>query len=132
MLHPRSNTPVRTAIAYLVSLLCHGAVLIPLAHISGWSATPPRYSMQRGGAASPSLRASLAAPGNAEDLDETQAAISALPPAAELAQETLPLPEPKLTVLPESKVLAQVAFPAATRPADTAALKRHVAAISPP
>jgi protein TonB len=90
-------------------------VLIPLAHISGWSSTPPRYSMQRGGAASPSLRASLAAPGNAEDLDETQAAISALPPAARLVQEPLPLPKPKLTVLPEAKVLARLDSQAAPR-----------------
>jgi protein TonB len=107
---------VRTAIAYLTSLLCHGAVLIPLAHISGWSATPPRYSMQHGGPASVSLRASLAAPGDAAELDETQAAISALPPAGQTGQESPPLPELKLMVLPETKVLARVNFRAAVRP----------------
>jgi TonB family protein len=100
-----------------MSLLCHGAVLIPLAHISGWSATPPRYSMQRGGPASPSLRASLAAPGDAADLDGTQVVVSAISPSARAGQESLPL-QPKLAVLPEAKVLARIDFKTPELPQD--------------
>ena len=66
--------------------------------------------MQHGGPSSPSLRASLAAPGDAADLDETQAVVSALPPAGSAAPELPPQAEPKLMVLPETKVLAGVDF----------------------
>ena len=61
--------------------------------------------MQHGGPASVSLRASLAAPGDAAELDNTQATVSALPPAGQAGQESPPLPEVTLTVLPETKVL---------------------------
>jgi periplasmic protein TonB len=126
---------VRTAIAYLTSLLCHGAVLIPLAHVSAWSATPPRYSMQRGGPASLSVRASLAAPGDAADLDDTQTLVSALPLCGQARPESPPLLAPKLVVLPETKILARVDFnakaskPASLKPQPTpvAAAKRATA-----
>ena len=99
---------MRTAIAYLTSLLCHGAVLIPMAQVAAWHNTPPRYSMQGGGPAAVSLRASLAAPSEAADLDETQAVVTALPSSGQAGLESPPLPEPELTVLPEAKVLARV------------------------
>ncbi|MGA7700245.1 MAG: energy transducer TonB [Thermoguttaceae bacterium] len=123
---------MRTAIAYLTSLLCHGAVLIPLASISGWSATPPRYSMQHGGPASVSLRASLAAPGDAAELDNTQATVSALPPAGQAGQESPPLPEVTLTVLPETKVLARVNFRAAARSNSAVVSRSDGAAVALP
>jgi len=97
---------VRTAIAYLTSLVCHGVVLIPLAHISAWSDTPPRYSMQRGGPAAVSLKASLAAPEEAGELEETQVVVAAMPPYGQAEPELPPQPEPNLTVLPQAKVLA--------------------------
>jgi protein TonB len=96
---------VRTAIAYLISLLCHGAVLIPLAHLSAWSDTSPRYSMQGGGPAAVSLKASLAAPNDGGEFEETQVVVAAMPPYGQPAPE-LPPPEPNLTVLPEAKVFA--------------------------
>ena len=99
---------MRTAIAYLTSLVCHGVVLIPLAHISAWSDTPPRYSMQRGGPASVSLRASLAAPDEAGELEDTPVVVAAVPPCGQAEPESPPQPEPKLTVLPEARVLAHV------------------------
>ncbi len=61
--------------------------------------------MQRGGPVSLSLRASLAAPGDAAELDETQATVSAVAPSG--------LPGPELLPLPEVRVLARRDFKAA-------------------
>ena len=98
-----------------MSLLCHGLVLIPLASLPAWSDTPPRYSVQRGGAAAPSLRASLAAPEEASELEETQAVVTSLPSYEQTIPASPPQPEPNLTVLPETTVLARVASRVATQ-----------------
>jgi len=108
-----------------MSLVCHGVVLIPLAHISAWSDTPPRYSMRGGGPASLSLKASLAAPNDGEELEETQVIVTAAPSYGR-AEPELPLqPEPELTVLPEAKVLARAEFRPATPPDRAAVALRH-------
>ena len=69
--------------------------------------------MQGGGPASVSLRASLAAPSEAADVDDAPVVVAALPPVGKAWPESAPQPEPKLTVLPEAKVLARVNFKAA-------------------
>jgi periplasmic protein TonB len=97
---------VRTAIAYLTSLVCHGVVLVELAHLSAWSDTPPRYSMQGGGPASVALSASLAAPNDGGDLEDTPVIVAVLPPYGQ-AEPEAPQPEPALAILPETKVLAR-------------------------
>ncbi len=64
--------------------------------------------MQGGGPASVALRASLAASSEAGELEETPTIVAALPPSGQAGLESPPQPEPKLTVLPEAKVLARV------------------------
>ena len=51
----------------------------PVDATSAWSDTPPRYSMQGGGPAAPSLRASLAAPDDGGDLDDAPVLVAAMP-----------------------------------------------------
>ena len=94
--------------------------------------------MQHGGPSSPSLRASLAAPSDAAELDETPSVVSALPPSGLAGPEVPPQPEPKLMVLPETKVLAGVDFkhPARTDIAKVAKplpqSRRDIATATPP
>jgi len=42
---------MRIALAYLTSLICHGIVLAPLAHLAATFETRPAYTVNRGSAA---------------------------------------------------------------------------------
>jgi TonB family protein len=83
---------LKTAFAYLTSLICHGIVLVPLAHLAVSHATcPPTYSVNRGSPAM-ALKATSAGPENDLDAQELQVAMDALPPLDLPAIEDAPSP----------------------------------------
>ena len=62
---------MRTALAYLTSLICHGIVFVPLAHLAvTFETRPPTFSVNAGGAAV--LKASSSGPENDGDGQEGQ------------------------------------------------------------
>jgi len=65
---------LRTALAYLTSLICHGIVLVPLAHLAvSYETRPPTYSTYCGSGVL--LKASQGASENDVDGQELQVVI---------------------------------------------------------